>query len=52
MESRTGPRGFSRFVHRSVEYGLALSKAQEIVEDYETRVAPLSEADLEEARRA
>ncbi|MER6831753.1 hypothetical protein ABT352_37590 [Streptosporangium sp. NPDC000563] len=52
VESRTGPRGFSHFVDQSVEYGLALLKAQEIVEDHETRIAPLSEADLEEARRA
>ncbi|MFD8529249.1 hypothetical protein ACFV0L_17710 [Streptosporangium canum] len=51
-ETRTGPRGFSHFVDQAVEYGLALLKAQEVVEDHESRVAPLTEADLDEARRS
>jgi hypothetical protein len=52
VEARTGPRGFSHFVDQAVEYGLALLKAQEIVEDHESRGTPLSETDLEAARRA
>jgi hypothetical protein len=52
IESRTGPRGFSRFVDQAAEYGLALLKAEEIVADHERRVGPLSEEAMEEARRA
>jgi hypothetical protein len=52
IESRTGPRGFSQFLDQAAEYGLALLKADEIVSDHERRVGPLSDAVLDEARRA
>jgi hypothetical protein len=52
IESRTGPRGFSRFVDQAAEYGLALLKAEEIVADHERRVGRLTDEVMEEARRA
>lgn len=52
IEERTGARGFSSFVDAAAEHWLALLKAQEIVDDHERRVGPLSDEALEEARRA
>lgn len=52
IESRTGPRGFSRFVDQAAEYGLALLKAEEIVADHERRIGPLSDETMQQARRA
>ncbi|MBX6385361.1 MAG: hypothetical protein IRZ07_20705 [Microbispora sp.] len=52
VESRTGARGFSKFVDQAVEYGLALLKAQEIVTDHEHRAGLLPDEVVGEARRA
>lgn len=52
IEERAGTRGFSRFVDAAAEHWLALLKAQEIVEDHERHFGPLTQVELEEARRA
>jgi hypothetical protein len=52
IEQRAGARGFSRFIDEAAEHWLALLRAQEIVEEHEHRFGPLTQEELDEARRA
>ncbi|ORT55505.1 hypothetical protein BKD26_32170 [Streptomyces sp. CB03238] len=50
IESRTGARGFSRFITEAAAQALALQKAQEIVEDHVARKGDFTPEEIEEAR--
>lgn len=52
IEARTGSRGFSAFMDTAAEHWLALLKAGEIIDDFETRNPPLTTEELEKARQA
>ncbi|MDD9376991.1 hypothetical protein M8Z33_09985 [Streptomyces sp. ZAF1911] len=52
IEERAGAGGFSSFVDAAAEHWLALLDAQEIVEDHERRVGPLTDEVREKALHA
>lgn len=52
IEERAGAGGFSSFIDAAAEHWLALLKAQEIVEDHESRVGPLTDEVREKALRS
>jgi hypothetical protein len=52
IESRTGARGFSRFIADAARHRLALLKATEITDDYQRSHGEFTDEELAEAERA